>query len=59
LFPFDMETRTFPDQGPFDPPRQPPKRRPGRPRHHSSPGKFSVEEVPFFEVVEIELPEGE
>ncbi len=59
-FPFDMEDRTFPGDDPFGPRRLPP----ARPRadeddtDDGSEGKFGVDEVPFYEVIEFELPEG-
>jgi hypothetical protein len=50
---FDMFPRVFPGDDPLAPRRQPPKRAlPG-----VQGGKFSVDEVPFYEVVEFELPE--
>jgi hypothetical protein len=61
LFPFDMQARPFPGDEPFGPPREPPKREiPGEddPEEYEA-GCFSVDEVPFYEVQEIELPEGQ
>ncbi|MCI0704889.1 MAG: hypothetical protein L0241_27840 [Planctomycetia bacterium] len=57
-FPFDMQDRPFPGEDPFAPKRQPPAR-PWEDRKHYSHGKFGVDEVPFYEVIEFELPEGE
>jgi hypothetical protein len=53
-FPFDMENRPFPGDDPFGPRRQPP----ARPHQREGTGKFGVDEVPFYEVIEFELPEG-
>lgn len=52
LYPFDMETRLFPGRDPFDPPVTAPKR-----GDDDEPGEFAVDEVPFYEVIEVELPE--
>ncbi len=60
LFPFDMQERRFADEEPFGPHREPPKRAiPGEddPEDYEG-GCFGVDEVPFYEVREIELPEG-
>lgn len=50
-FAFDMQARPFPGDDPLGPRREPP------PRAHADAigGKFSVDEVPFYEVVEFEL----
>jgi hypothetical protein len=53
LFPFDMQARAFPGDEPFAPPRSPPT------RANVEGGNWSVDEVPFYEVQEIELPEGQ
>jgi hypothetical protein len=61
LYPFDMEDRRFPDEEPFGPHREPPHRAiPGEddPDDYEG-GCFGVDEVPFYEVQEIELPEGQ
>ena len=52
VFPFDMQSRPFPGDDPFAPPREPPT------RANIEGGCFGVDEVPFYEVQEIELPEG-
>lgn len=52
-FPFDMQGRVFPGEDPFGPRRKPPARGAENQR-----GKFGVDEVPFYEVIEFELPEG-
>jgi|GEM_PF-1823495 len=60
LFPFDMQERRFAGEEPFGPHREPPKREiPGEddPEDYEG-GCFGVDEVPFYEVREIELPEG-
>lgn len=60
MFRFDMQERRFLDEEAFGPNREPPVRAfpgPTPPRHYEI-GKFSVDEVPFYEVHEIELPEG-
>jgi hypothetical protein len=49
-YPFDMEGRLFPGDDPFGPRRTPPAR--GAEDQH---GKFAVDEVPFYEVIEFEL----
>jgi hypothetical protein len=55
VFPyFDMQIRPFPGDDPFGPRRQPPV----RPHPNDGTGKFGVDEVPFYEVIEFELPEG-
>jgi hypothetical protein len=51
-YPFDMQGRVFPGDDPFAPRRKPTPR--GEEGTH---GKFSVDEVPFYEVIEFELPE--
>lgn len=61
VFPFDMQERRFADEEPFGPNREPPKRAiPGEddPEDYEG-GNWSVDEVPFYEVREIELPEGQ
>jgi hypothetical protein len=57
-FPFDMEGRRFPGEDPFGPPRQPPERS-WDGEEDFEDGKFAVDEVPFYEVIEFELAEGE
>jgi hypothetical protein len=57
LYPFDMEGRSFPGADPFGPPPEPPAAR--EEEDPDEPGKFAVDEVPFFEVVEFELEEGD
>jgi hypothetical protein len=47
-----MQSRPFPGDDPFAPPREPPT------RANIEGGCFGVDEVPFYEVQEIELPEG-
>jgi hypothetical protein len=67
LFPFDMETRRFPGQDPFGPAAAPPQRSTAavygeegeEEDSELESGEFAVEEVPFFEVIEFELAEGE
>jgi hypothetical protein len=56
VFQFDMEGRPFPGLDPLDPPAQPPPRGEGWDARNE---QFTVDEVPFFEVVEFELAEGE
>lgn len=51
VFLFDMQNRPFPGDDPLGPRRKPPERANAR----NSGGKFSVDEVPFYEVVELEL----
>jgi hypothetical protein len=46
-----MQTRPFPGRTPLEPQLRPPERAQGE----SHPGLFTVDEVPFFEVVEIEV----
>ncbi len=64
LFPFDMQTRHFAGQAWFEPPANPPARSAAAiygEDHEDSDlehGEFSVDEVPFYEVVAFEL-EGE
>lgn len=53
-YPFDMQHRVFPGDDPLGPRRKPPARGAADAR-----GKFSVDEVPFYEVIEFELPEGQ
>jgi hypothetical protein len=57
-FPFDMENRVFPGDNPFAPRRTPPKR-PWDDEEGYDEGKFAVDEVPFYEVIEFELSEDE
>jgi hypothetical protein len=56
--PFDMEDRPFPGDDPFGPRREPPPR-PWDDQEDYEEGKFSVDEVPFYEVIEFELEEGQ
>jgi hypothetical protein len=49
-YPFDMEERRFADENPFEQVRKPPQER----DDDDDGGQFSVDEVPFFEVVELE-----
>jgi hypothetical protein len=51
-YPFDMEDRLFPGQDPFGPPRKPPAE---REEEDDEPGLYATDEVPFCEVVELEL----
>jgi hypothetical protein len=53
-FPFDMQNRVFPGDDPLGSRREPPVR-----GDDSERGKFAVDEVPFYEVIEVELPEGQ
>lgn len=55
-FEFDMEGRRFAHQDPFDPSPKPPKRDVGVDPDENY-GHFSTGEVPFFEVIEVELEE--
>jgi hypothetical protein len=55
LYQFDMQSRAFPGAAPFAPRPAPPP----RVQEDASKQLFAVDEVPFHEVVEIELPEGE
>jgi hypothetical protein len=57
LYPFDMQERLFPGQDPFGPPVLPPRRSP-EDEEEDEDGMFAVDEVPFFEVLELELEEG-
>jgi hypothetical protein len=52
---FDMQERLFPGQGPFEPKRQPARQ---DEVDDEQLWTFTADEVPFFEVVEVEL-EGE
>jgi hypothetical protein len=53
LYQFDMQHRPFPGRSSLEPQLEPP------PRAQKDPEKlFTVDEVPFFEVVEIEVAEG-
>jgi len=53
LYQFDMQDRPFPGHNPLAPQLRPPTR--AQEDAHSR--LFTVDEVPFFEVVEIEVPE--
>jgi hypothetical protein len=53
-YPFDMQGRPFPGDDPFGPRRKPPVR-----GAEDQRGKFGVDEVPFYEVIEFDLPEGQ
>jgi hypothetical protein len=65
LFPFDMQTRRFAGQDPFGPLESAPARsavdvygEEDEEDRDLESGEFGVDEVPFYEVVEIELEEG-
>ena len=51
-----MQARTFPGDDPFGPRREPPRR--ANEQEIIERGMFAVDEVPFYEVIEFELPEG-
>jgi hypothetical protein len=57
-FPFDMQNRVFPGDDPFAPRRTVPER-PWDNEQGYDQGKFAVDEVPFYEVIEFELSEDQ